>query len=61
MHPDVVVGEDGPEPAGADVLLDAGGRQWRAVVRTRALGAHTSVCDGTEEHSTTVVTCLVPA
>lgn len=60
-HDDVRGGEDGPEPAGADVLLDAGGTRRRAVVRTQDLGEHTSVCDGTERHTTTVVTSLVPA
>lgn len=57
-HPDVVDGEDGPEPAGADVLLRAAGEQWRAVVRTRELGLHTTVCDGTEALSTTTLTSL---
>lgn len=60
-HPDLVDGEDGPEPAGADVLLSADGRAWRAVVRSRSLGERTSVCDGTEVLETTDVLSLLPA
>jgi len=60
-HPDTVDGEDGPEPAGADVVLRAGGDVWRVVVRTRALGSATSVCDGTDAFSTLVATDLSPA
>lgn len=54
-HPDLVDGDDGREPAGADVLLRADGRDWRAVVRSRSLGEHTSVCDGDEVIETTDV------
>ena len=43
------------------MLVDAGGRRWRAVVRTRQLGEHISVCDGIELHTTTVVTSLGPS
>lgn len=61
LHSDAVGGEDGLEPAGADVALRAGGDVWRVVVRTRELGSATSVCDGTETFSTPVVTDLSPA
>lgn len=47
-HADTVPGEDGPEPAGADVLMRAGDQTWRAVVRAGDLGPATSVCDGAE-------------
>lgn len=60
-HPDHVTGEDGPEPAGADVVLRAGDAVWRVVVRTRELGLVTSVCDGTETVTAPVVTALLPA
>jgi hypothetical protein len=59
-HPDTVDGEDGPEPAGADVVLRAGGQTWRAVVRIRDLGPATSLCDGPEPTTPTrVVTDIV--
>lgn len=57
-HSDLVDGEDGPEPAGADVVLRAGPGVWRVVVRRRDLGPHTSVCDGTDAAVTAVVTDL---
>jgi hypothetical protein len=60
-HADTVVGEDGPEPAGADVVLSAAGRRWLAVVRVRDLGRHLSVCDGTSRLSTTELVSLTPA
>lgn len=60
-HTDAVDGEDAPEPAGADVVLQAGDSAWRVVVRVRELGVATSVCDGTESFSTPVVTDLSPA
>jgi len=60
-HRDLVDGEDGPEPAGADVLLRTGSQTWRAVVRTVDLGVHTSVCDGPKAVSSPVVTSLLPA
>ncbi len=47
-HADSLAGEDGPEPAGADVLMRAGTSTWRVVVRTGDLGPATSVCDGAE-------------
>ncbi len=60
-HPDTVDGEDGPEPAGADVLLRAGGCTWRAVVRAGDLGPCTTVCDGSEPGTPTrVLTALHP-
>jgi hypothetical protein len=59
-HADSVAGEQGPEPAGADVLLSAGGRTWRAAVRARALGEHISVCGGIQPLTTTDVVELVP-
>ncbi len=58
-HPDAVAGADGPEPAGADVVLRAGAEVWRAVVRVSDLGPAASVCDGTEARTPTrVVTAL---
>ena len=60
-HPDQLDGEDGPEPAGADVLLRAGEQTWLAVVRAVDLGVHTSVCDGQAPVATHVVTDLSPA
>jgi hypothetical protein len=59
-HPDVVETEDGPEPAGADVVLSAAGTRWRAVARVRALGAHDSVCDGPLDLDTVDVLALHP-
>lgn len=60
-HDDVLDAGHGPEPAGADVVLRAGGSLWRAVARTRELGTFTSVCDGTAPVTTTVVSALHPA
>jgi hypothetical protein len=58
-HSDTVDGEDGPQPAGADVVLRAGEQIWRAVVRAGDLGPATSVCDGPENSiPTRVVTAL---
>ncbi|HWH30413.1 MAG TPA: sucrase ferredoxin [Mycobacteriales bacterium] len=57
-HDDLLDGEDGPEPAGADVLLRAGGGTWRAVARARPLGEATSVCDGTSSVTTTALVDL---
>ncbi|MGY1836058.1 sucrase ferredoxin [Blastococcus sp. SYSU DS0510] len=57
-HADALDGEDGAEPAGADVLLRAGEQTWRAVVRADDLGPATSVCDGPED---TTPTRSVPA
>jgi hypothetical protein len=59
LHDDLVDGEDGPEPAGADVVLRALGSTWNATTRVRPLGEATSVCDGTWEQSTTELTALV--
>jgi len=60
-HDDVVDGEEGPEPAGADVVLRAGADHWRVAVRVQELGPATSVCDGTEPVVTTTVTAVHPA
>jgi len=57
-HADVVEGEQGPEPAGADVVLLAGVDVWRVAVRVRDLGPATSVCDGSEPVVTTTVTAV---
>ncbi len=57
-HDDVLLTEDGPEPAGADVLLRAGPDEWRAVVRTVDLGVHDSVCDGSLPVTDTSVASL---
>jgi hypothetical protein len=60
-HADTVDAEGGREPAGADVVLRARGDVWRVVVRTRALGSASSVCDGTEAFSAPLVTDESPA
>lgn len=61
LHADRVLGGDGLEPAGADVLLRVADRLWRATVRTRSLGEQTTACDGTQPATTTDVTALLPA
>jgi hypothetical protein len=58
LHPDVVRGRDGPEPAGADVVLRAGADVWRVVVRARELGVTTSICDGPAASTAPVVTAV---
>lgn len=57
-HPDLQPAEGGPGSAGAEVLLRAAGQRWRAVVRSRDLGVHTSVCDGAEPLATTELVSL---
>ena len=57
-HGDTLDSEDGPEPAGADVLLRAGGATWRAVTRTQQLREARSVCDGTWSPTTTALVDL---
>ena len=60
-HSDRVDGEDGPEPAGTDVLLRTGSGLWRAVVRAVDLGVHTSVCDvGPRSRPTSSPRCPPP-
>jgi hypothetical protein len=57
-HADLLDLGDGPEPAGADVLLRAAGATWRAVTRTQQRGPASSVCDGTSVASATVLISL---
>ena len=60
-HADAVDGEDGPEPAGADVLLRTASSAWTAVVRHRHLTVADTVCDGPTDVDTTDVVQLLPA
>lgn len=59
-HADVVRDDAVPQPAGADVLLRAGDRTWRVVVRRRDLSGLTSVCEPAQVVTTADVTALVP-
>jgi hypothetical protein len=61
LHDDVIVGEEGAEPAGCDVDVDAPGGRWRVVVRTEVLAPRTSLCDDEPPWPTPVVTELHPA
>ena len=60
-HDDVVLEHDGPQPAGADVLLRAGDSTWRVVVRRRDVRGLSSVCDPDQTVTTAEVTSLLPA
>lgn len=60
-HDDVVLDDDGPQPAGADVLLRAGDSLWRAVVRRRDRSGLRSVCEPDQTVTSAEVISLVPA
>lgn len=47
-HADVLDGEDGPEPAGCDVVLAHDGRRWRVVVRAEVRTAAATLCTDAE-------------
>lgn len=59
-HEDVVEGEDGPEPAGCDVVVRGPGGRWRVVLRTEVLAPRTSACDDEPPWPTPVVTSVTP-
>lgn len=60
LHDDVVDGEEGPEPAGCDVVVTGSGGRWLAVLRTEVLAPRTSACDDEPPWPTPVVTALTP-
>jgi hypothetical protein len=61
LHADVIIGEEGAEPAGCDVHVDAPGGPWRVVVRTEVLAPRASLCDDEPPWPTPLVTELHPA
>ena len=60
LHADTVEGEDGPEPAGCDVVAALGDRAWTVTVRTQVLAPRTSLCDDEPPWPTPVVTHVQP-
>lgn len=60
LHEDVVEGEEGPEPAGCDVVVSGSGGRWLVVLRTEVLAPRTSACDDEPPWPSPVVTSLTP-
>jgi len=59
-HTQTISGEDGDEPAGAEVVVRAGGRHYAVTARFRPRGRHISVCDGEVELSDLTVSPPAP-
>ncbi len=60
LHQDVVAGEEGPEPAGCDVVVTGAGDRWLVALRTEVLAPRTSACDDEPPWPTPVVTSVTP-